>query len=186
MSFQNIRKIIALISLCIGLSIATRAQACPVRTYEAPAKASKIYRNVNVGFSFAIPANYKVMASQDGASILDPSTYSYVQCILRNKIRTEFPQESFSVSFMPIRSKKGSLRNMVMQKMPWIEQEGFDFNSATILGKPALVFSQMNNVDDIKLNYTSFFSPNRRYLIIIYGPEQGQELKQALSTLQLK
>jgi hypothetical protein len=186
MNFHKIKTIIVLLGLCIGLSISTQANACDFVPEEAPARTSISYRNVNAGFSFSIPANYRIIARKHGVIVLSPSLYKYVKCITKKNIRTEFPQESFSVSIVPIRSRNASIRSLVIKEMPWIEKEGFDFRSVNFLGKQALVFSQMNNVDDLKLNYTSFLSPDRKYLIIIYGPEKDRELIDALATFKFK
>jgi hypothetical protein len=184
MIFHNIKTIITLFSVCMSLSISTPANACAESPAEAPAKESKTYRNVNVGFSFSIPSNYKVMGSKDSVSILNPSTYKYHQCIVKNKIRTESPLESFTVSVTPIRLSNASLRDLVIKAMPWIETEGFGFRTVNFLGKQSLVFSQYNGVDDTNMNYTSFLSRDRRYLIIIHGPEKDRELKKALATFK--
>jgi hypothetical protein len=186
MSFQNIKKVLALFSLCICLSISTRANACDFRAYEVPARESRTYRNANAGFSFSIPSNYRVMGRKNGIVILNPSTYSYIQCIIQNNIGTEFPQESFSVSITPIRASNSSLRDLVIQEMPWFKYEGFGFHSVSFLGKPALVFFQRNLLHDTTIKYTAFWSRDRRYLIIISGTENNQELRQALSTFQFE
>jgi hypothetical protein len=184
MSFHNIKTIITLFGLCMSLSISTPANACTEAPAEAPAKESKTYRNVNVGFSFSIPSNYKIMGGKDRVLILDPSTYKYYQCIVKNKSQTESPLESLTVSVTPIRSSKASLRDLVIKTMPWIETEGFGFRTVNFLGKQSLVFSQYNGVDDINMSYTALLSRNRRYLIIINGPEKGQELSKALATFK--
>jgi hypothetical protein len=186
MNFHNIKTIIALFGLCMSLSIATKANANACEfAVEAPAKESKTYRNANVGFSFSMPSNYRVVVRKDDVSVFDPPSYKYNECATRNKTITHGDPASFSVSFTPIRSSKASLRDLVIQEIPWMEQEGVGFRSGNFLGKKSLVFSQYSGLYDLNLNYTALLSRDRRYLIIISGPEKAQELRKALATFKL-
>jgi hypothetical protein len=187
MNFHNIKTIIALFGLCISLSISTQANACDKAADEAPAKQSKTYRNVNVGFSFSMPSNYRVMVDKDGVDVVNPSTYKYSECLKKNKIGIDGDGSltGFSVSFTPIRSSKPSLRDLVLQSRPWIEKDSFTFRSVDFLGKKSIVFSQLSQLDDIKNKSTALLSRDRRHLIIISGPEKSQELRKALATFKL-
>jgi hypothetical protein len=91
----------------------------------------------------------------------------------------------FSVSFTPVRSSKPSLRDLVLQANPWIEKDSFSFRSVNFLGNKSIVFSQYSGLYDLNLNYTALLSRDRRYLIIISGPEKAQELRKALATFKL-
>jgi hypothetical protein len=188
MNSHNIKTIIALFGLCMSLSIPTKANAnaCEFAD-EAPAKESKTYRNVNAGFSFSMPSNYRVMVDKDGVAVYDPSSYKYNECATRNKTITHGNSASFIVSFTPVRSSKTSLRDLVLQWMEkeGVKKEGVGFRSGNFLGKKSIVFSLYNGIDDLNNNYTAVLSRDRRYLIIIYGPEKDRELRKALATFKL-
>lgn len=158
------------------------AYACQFGTLEQPSNTSRTYENEEVGFSFLIPENYRAMGTRQGVLILEPATFDYVQCVIQNNLPGEGPPVSVSVYLEPVTSTGASLRSLVFQAQPWLEREGFDFRDTTFAGRPALAFSQLNRLYDETTKYMAVVSPDRRMLIMLVGPQDGNELERALSS----
>ena len=77
----------------LGISMPAWANRCeqPQQT-TPPTSETRIFSSPQLGFSFEIPANYRAMGRIDGGTeFLDPATFDWRQCVIRNRISTELP-----------------------------------------------------------------------------------------------
>jgi hypothetical protein len=189
---QSLRIILSTSVLIIPLLVMD-AKACEYFPPVPASRETRAYRNLEAKFSFSIPANYRAMRVGIGNAhvssgqvilIVEPSTYSYIQCTTRNNMGGDGSQESVQVNVFPIRPGQYSLYDLVVQRYPYMRTEGINFRNTTFVGRPALTYSQSNLLDDTMTSFISFTSLDARYLITISGPNGGAELALALSSFE--
>lgn len=177
----------ALLFFGFSFGISAPVLACSYTEVVPPSSQSRTYKNNEANFYFLIPDNYRTMGFNNGSiSIFEPNAFNYTQCIIRNKIATEFPEDSIFVEVNSIRSANTSLYNLVIQESPWMAQEGFNFRSINFAGQSALTYSQVDSLYRTTRSYVSLLSRDRRYLITISGEQGSEELQRALASFQFE
>ena len=161
-----------------------QAQTCVDGKLEPPSKQTRTYRNQQLGFSFQLPANYRAMAlTRGGVEVLDPASYEWTQCIIRNREATEGKLAPVSIYLNPITFSERSLEAIIRTKYPWVSAA---FKPTTVSNQPALTASYNEILSGSPITDFYFLTPDQKHLVRISGPEQGEVLSLALSTFTLK
>ena len=158
--------------------------ACPFGSPQEPASSSRTYANNEVGYSFLIPENYRTTTATYGILILEPALFDYYQCISRQNTPRDGILSNVAVSTHTVRADNTSVHNLVLQKMPYLRNEGFNFRSGTLDGQPALLFFQENLLDDVTMKNVAVLSPNRRTMLVISGDQYDPALNRALTSFE--
>src|ERR671932_432754 len=73
-------------------STLAQTQTCPKAEVVAPSNQTRIIRNARFNYRFRIPTNYGTMAQGDnGTLVLDPASFKRAQCLVTNRVPTEYP-----------------------------------------------------------------------------------------------
>lgn len=180
--YQNLGAFaIALLSI---LATGQAVLACPFRNPQLPANSSRTYTNNEVGYSFLIPENYRATRDRFGILILEPALFEYFQCISRQNTPQDGILGNVEVSARTVGVGNTSLHNLVLQEMPYLRNEGFNFQSGTLDGQPALLFFQENLLDNVTMKNVAVLSPNRRTMLIISGDQLDPALDRALASFE--
>jgi len=174
-----------LLACTVATAFASSAQSQACIEYGgvvAPASETRVYRHPQIGFSFKLPANYRLMAVKNGVEVLAQKTFEWTQCIIRNREPTEFKLASVAVNITPV-SSEVNLKKLVKIAYPWVNS---NFSSITIANQAALTTSDDDNIWRQRVKDIYLLSPNKKYLIRISGPAQGKVLNLALSTFVFK
>ncbi|HBB34321.1 MAG TPA: hypothetical protein DDZ80_13610 [Cyanobacteria bacterium UBA8803] len=156
---------------------------CQRGKFVPPSSQSRAYRNQRVGFSFQLPANYRAMAMPGGGiEVVDPDTFEWIQCIMRHREATELDVSPAAVYFQPVNPGRENLETLIRRQYPWIDAA---FNPTTVAKQSGLRASYNENLSGKAIEDVYFLTPNRKYLIRITGPAQGQVLNLVLSTFTL-
>jgi hypothetical protein len=123
------------------------------------------------------------MAVKDGIDVLDPSAFEWTQCIIKNRQAAEFPLAPVSVYATPVNPGGRSLEALVKAQYPWVNAR---FSPTRVSNQAAITASYNENLEGKLIKDVYVLSPNRRYLIRVSGPAQGELLKLALSTFAFK
>lgn len=134
-----------------------------------PSKQTRTIRQNRFNYRFSVPENYRVMAvHNNGVLVLDPKSFERAQCLVRNKVPTEFPY-GISVYTKFVNPGNRNVADLVRQDNPSIE----NIETTTVANQTAVTYNSST------LGYTenvSFFTADRRYLITVSAPykfEQG-------------
>ena len=165
-------------SILLGILGGGHVEACEYASPVPASRATRTYRDTNIGFSFDLPENYRAMGVNGGQTILvvEPSTYDLLQCLARSPYGTDTPQITAKIDVRPINSgQQTSLYNLVIQQYPWMRSEGLNFRNVTFSGTSAIAYFQRDLVNTAILQYVSLRSSDRRHLITISGPSESRE-----------
>lgn len=145
-----------------------QAQVCPENKIDPPGKPTRSLRQDKFNYRYQIPENYRVMAlREDNVMVLDAKTYERMQCLLKNKVPTEFPH-AISIYTKPVSSKNRSLTDLVKQGDPTAEK----FTTTKVSNQTAV------NYNSATLGYNknvAFFTPDRRYMITVSVPYEFEK-----------
>ena len=173
--------LIAVPSVIVNTDL-VQAQPCPNGKFVPPSQETRVYRNQR-GFSFKMPANYRVMAVKDGVEVLDPAAFEWTQCIIRNREATEFKLAPVAVYALPVNPGQRSLEALVKAQYPWVNAR---FSPTKVSNQPAVTYTAPDNLYGEMVTNVYFLTPNKKYLIGVSGPAQGKVLSLALSTFGFK
>lgn len=171
-------------TVTIAFASSAQSQACiQYRGVVTPTSETRVYRNQQLGFSFKLPANYRLMAVKNGVQVLDPNTFEWTQCILRNREATEFKLAPIAVYTTPVNSGVSDLKKIVKTEYPWINSS---FSSTTISNQAAITTSYDETLGRERIKDIYLLSPNKKSLIRISGSAQSKVFDLALSTFVIK
>lgn len=155
---------------------------CPNQKFVPPSQQTRVYRHPR-GFSFKMPANYRAMAIKDGIDVLDPSAFEWTQCIIRNREATELKLAPVSVNVTAVNPGRRNLEALVKAQYPWVKAR---FSPTRVSNQAAITASYNDTLEGNLIKDVYVLTPNRRYLIRVSGPAQGELLKLALSSFAFK
>jgi hypothetical protein len=160
-------KTILLGATLIGVTLiapSTLAQdgICPKAEIVSPSSQTRIIRNDRFNYRFEIPTNYRTMAVQsNGILVLDPNSYERAQCLVKNRVPTEYPS-GISVYAESVKPGDHSVTDLVKQKF------SAKITGTTQVGnQSAVVYT--SDIMGYQKN-VSFFTPDRTYMITIAEP----------------
>ena len=140
-----------------------QAQVCRQNEVVPPSKPTRVFRKERFNYSFRLPDNYRVMAlRENGVLVLDPNSFELAQCLVRNKVGTEFPS-GISVYSKFVNPGKRTVADIVRQN--GIPPE--NIKTTTVANQSAISYN--SSVMGYQKS-VSFFSPDRRSMITITVP----------------
>jgi hypothetical protein len=173
-------KAILLGATLIGVTLiapSTLAQEgiCPKTEVASPSNQTRIIRNARINYRFRIPTNYRTMAVQgNGVLVLDPGSYERAQCLVKNRVPTEYPS-GISVYAESVKPGTRSVTDLVKQKF------SAKITGTTQVGnQSAVVYT--TDIMGYQKN-VSFFTPDRTYMITIAEPYRYSDGKWVPSSI---
>jgi hypothetical protein len=146
----------------IASSNLVQAQVCPRREVVPASKETKVIRNDRYDYRFSIPQNYRTIAARnDLIVVLDPASFEWTQCRLRNRDYSEY--SGILVSASPVNPGNRSIADLVKQNNPPVEK----IETTTVANQPAVTYN--SGIMEERKN-VSFFSPDQRYMITVSAP----------------
>jgi hypothetical protein len=150
----------------------------------SPTSETRVYSNQQLGFSFKLPANYRAMAISRGSiEVLDPNSFEWTQCIIRNREATELKLSPVAVHVKPVNSSVRSLEKQIRTQYPWVNAK---FSSTTVSNQAALTASYNEILSGELITDVYFLTPDKTHLVRLTGPAQGKLLNLALSSFAFK
>ena len=149
----------------IASSNLVQAQVCPRREVVPPSKQTRVIRNDRLRYRFSIPENYRMIAARNDLTVvLDPASFEWEQCRLRNRDYSEY--SGVLVSASPVNPGNRSIADVVRQNNPTVEK----IEITKFANQTAVVYINETMGYDKKV---SFFSPDQRYMITVSLPYQS-------------
>ncbi|OUL28629.1 hypothetical protein BV378_07160 [Nostoc sp. RF31YmG] len=140
-----------------------QAQVCAQNGVVPAAIKPRIIRQERFSYRFNIPHNYRTLAvRENGILILDPNSFTRAQCLVKNKVPTEYPK-SISIYTTSVNSKNRTLTEIVKQNDPTAEK----FANAKVANQAAISYISHTLGVEKKV---AFFSRDRKYIITISTP----------------
>jgi hypothetical protein len=144
-----------------------QAQVCPRGEVVPPAQDTRIIRNDRFGYRFSIPKNYRTIAGRDNLIVvLDPASFEWTQCRLRNRDYSEY--YGIIVSASPVNPGNRSIAALVRQNNPTVEK----IETTKVANQTAAVYTEQTMGYN---KYVSFFTPDRKYMITVSVPYRYQQ-----------
>jgi hypothetical protein len=170
----------------VGATVGVRpaiASECPDSV--EPSRETRRYENTELGFAFQIPANYRAMRwvnFRDGISIVNPSTYDCIR-------RIGPPQSagwfwSVDLTIEPVPAGRRSLERALRAVNTFLVNEPIQI--ITIDGKEVARYTYFDDHDSVEVVNLAFFTPDRRRIVTLSGPEDDPVLQRAIATLELR
>lgn len=171
-------------TLTVKVPAVNAQQPCPSGQFVPPSSETRVYRNQRLGFSFELPANYRAMAFSTGRiDVLDPAAYEWTSCVLRNREATEFKLSPVAVEVKPVNPGRRSLETIVRTSYPWVNTT---FSPRRVSNQSGITASYNEILGGERVTDVYFLTPNKRNLVRVSGPAQGEVLNLALSTFAFK
>jgi hypothetical protein len=169
----------------IGAPVGTPpAIACEYPDAVPPAQETRRYENSQLGLAFQIPANYRAVGMQGGnVSIMNPSSYVYIQCITRVGYGEGGWFSSLDLSLEAVPAGSRGLEQTIRANSPWITGR---IQLVTEAGKEFALYGYTDEHDDILVMNVSYFTADRRQLVTLSGPYDDPVFQQAIATLELR
>ncbi|MDZ7957435.1 MAG: hypothetical protein RMY34_05945 [Aulosira sp. DedQUE10] len=140
-----------------------QAQVCPQNKVVSPANQTRTIRQERFGYRFNIPNNYRTLTvRENGIFVLDPNSFILAQCLIKNKVPTEFPK-AISIYRTSINSKNRSLTQVIKQNDPTAEK----LTNTKVANQAAI--SYISNTLGVEKK-VAFLSRDRKYIITISAP----------------
>ncbi|BAZ29925.1 hypothetical protein NIES4074_23730 [Cylindrospermum sp. NIES-4074] len=140
-----------------------QAEICPPQVVVRPLQQTKIIRQEQFGYRLRIPNNYKTLSlNSSELLVFDPGNFARTQCLLKNKVPTEFPYH-ISIYTKVVTSKNRDLASVVRQANPGAEK----FANTKVANQNAVTY--ISNTLGVQ-KQVSFFTPNNKYIITISTP----------------
>ncbi len=169
----------------VGATVGVRpAIACEYGAWVEPSRETRRYENTQLGVAFQIPANYRAMGRQGGqASIMNPTNYDYIQCITRSGYGEGgwFASVELNVDGVPTGSR--GLEQAIRANHTWLDSQ---IQLVREGDKEFAVYTYTDHHDEIEVVNVAFFTPDRRRLVTLSGPENDPVFQRAIATLELR
>lgn len=169
----------------VGATVWVRpAIACEYGNWVEPSRETRRYENMQLGVAFQIPANYRAMGRQGGqVSIMNPTDYSYIQCITRAGYGEGGWFSSLDLSVDPVPTGSRGLEQAIRANHTWLESRIRLVNEG---GKEFAVYTYTDHHDDIEVVNVAFFTADRRRIVTLSGPQDDPVFQRAIATLELR
>lgn len=165
-----------------GRAIAPPASICdaPDMRYEAPVSQSRTYRHPKLGFSVAIPANYRMMAVPNGEIwLMNPGGYQWVKCIFEKQIGIGGILFNAALQIRPVNLQGQSLTAFIQSKFTDVEH----VKSTTLAGQPAVSYRYHDRHDRVDVLNIAVLTPDRRHLITLTGTDDTNDNRQVFDQM---
>ncbi|MBW4561287.1 MAG: hypothetical protein KME32_09030 [Mojavia pulchra JT2-VF2] len=145
-----------------------QAQVCPQNGIVPAAIKPKTIHQKQFGYRFNIPDNYKTLeVGENGLLILDPHSFAQAQCLIKNKVPTEFPK-SISIYTQSVNYNNRSLADIVKLNDPTAEK----FANTKVANQNAISYTSNTLGVEKKV---AFLTPDHKYIISISAPFNFQQ-----------
>jgi hypothetical protein len=174
------------LGLALGgmLAVPGRAQTCP-RTLPINASTDqRLYQDARLGFSFAIPANYRAMGTSLGTvEFYDPGTFEVVQCLAKTRPLARRPLGTrLEVRALPVPAL--DLMTTIQQTLPWLVLYKPDYQTMTFGSVEGVLYHYRHTLYQTEITGLVWLSPDQRSLITLEGPADSPVIRFAATTLQ--
>ncbi|MDG2614853.1 hypothetical protein P7L53_01215 [Thermoleptolyngbya sichuanensis XZ-Cy5] len=169
----------------IGATVGVRpAIACEYGAWVEPSRETRRYENTQLGVAFQIPANYRAMGRQGGqASIMNPTNYDYIQCITRAGYGEGGWFSSLELNLDTVPAGSRGLEQAIRANHTWLDSQIRLVNQGS---KELAVYIYTDQHDEIEVANIAFFTPDRRRIVTISGPQDDPVFQRAIATLELR
>lgn len=151
-----------------------------------PSSDTRTYENQDLGFTIAIPDNYRTMKkSDDSIEILNPGTYDLIQCANNageiGSIR--WRTATLEINTLPLVEGEESLEKMVIS-----QESHLSINDPRLInnnGREMLMGAVYDSHYDVDFFVIYFVSADGQSLVKIDGATDSQVVRDSIVTLRL-
>ncbi|MFQ3615742.1 MAG: hypothetical protein SNJ57_05490 [Cyanobacteriota bacterium] len=167
-----------------AMTWARPAIACQYGNWVEPSRATRRYENAQLGVAFQIPANYRAMGRQGGqVSIMNPTDYNYIQCIMRSGYGEGGWFSSLELNLDSVPPGSRGLEQAIRANHTWLDSRIRLVNEG---GREFAIYTYTDEHDGIEVINVAFFTPDRRRIVTLSGPQDDPVFQRAIATLELR
>lgn len=175
-----------LLGLALGgiVPLPGQAQTCPGTPPISASTDQRLYQDARLGFSFAIPANYRAMGTSRGTvQFYDPGTFALVQCLAQRR-PLAFRPLGTNLEVRALPTPALDLMATVQQTLPWLVLYKPDYQTMTLGSVEGVLYHYRHTLYQTEITGLVWLSPDQRSLITLEGPADSPVIRFAATTLQ--